>query len=122
MDDDAIAHLVWVRCPSLEAAWRSADLAARDPNYAVVAIDVRGFPESALLRTRDSVWVRLQRAAEQADTAVLVQTTTPLVPNAACRAVFRQPLPDEAPLMPRTGLLASIAVERHRMRAREAIA
>src|SRR2546425_921790 len=43
LDDDAVAHLVWVRCDSLADCWRAADLAARDPNYAVVVVDVRGF-------------------------------------------------------------------------------
>lgn len=44
-DGDALAHLVWVRCLSLSECWRAADLAARDPNYAVTVVDVRGLPE-----------------------------------------------------------------------------
>jgi hypothetical protein len=115
-DDDGLAHLVWVRCASLSECWRAADLVVRDPNYAVVVIDVRGWPERTLLRTRDSIWVRLQRAAEQAETAIVIQTTTPLVPNVARRVVFAQPLPGEALTQPRLALLGTIEVELQRLR------
>jgi hypothetical protein len=91
---------------------------ARDPNYAVVVIDVRGFSERELLRTRDSIWVRLQRAAEQAETALLVQTTTALVPNAARRIVFSQPLEPSALLQPWSELLPSLGMELQRARVR----
>lgn len=121
LDDDAVAHLVWVRCDSLAGCWRAADLAARDPNYAVVVVDVRGFPERELLRTRDSVWVRLQRAAEQAETALAIQTTTALVPNATRRIVFAQPLKGRALLCPRAilGPMLRVELQRARIRARE---
>ena len=121
LDDDAVAHLVWVRCDSLAGCWRAADLAARDPNYAVVVVDVRGFPERELLRARDSIWVRLQRAAEQAETALAVQTTTAAVPNAARRIVFAQPLEGGSLLRPRAELIPMLGMElqRARTRARE---
>lgn len=120
-DDQAVAHLVWVRCESLDACWRAADLVARDPNYAVVMIDVRGFPERVLLRVRASIWARLQRACEQAGTALLVQTTTALVPNAARRLAFSLPLPADALTTGRADLIAMLPVElkRQRHRARE---
>jgi hypothetical protein len=118
LDDDSLAHLVWVRCASLAESWRAADLAARDPNYSVIVIDVRGFPERELLRTKDSVWVRLQRAAEHAETAVLVQTTTPLVPNAAMRLVFAEPLADETLTSLRLEIVGTLAVELQRARVR----
>jgi hypothetical protein len=118
-DDDALAHLVWIRCPSLNECWRAADLAARDPNYTVVAIDVRGFPERALLRTKDTIWTRLQRAAEQAETALLIQTTTPIVPNAARRLVFSVPLITDVLTSPRSDLVNSVTVELQRQRTRE---
>ncbi len=118
LDDDALAHVVWVRCSSLDECWRAADLAARDPNYAVVAVDVRGFSERALLRTRDSIWTRLQRAAEQAETALLIQTTTPLVPNAARRLVFAQPLDAGSLDTARLSLTEGVHVELQRQRQR----
>ena len=83
---------------------------------------MRGRPERALLRTRDSVWIRLQRAAEQAETALVVQTTTPLVPNAARRVVFAAPLTGGALTQPRGKLLAAIEPELQRVRLREGIA
>lgn len=121
LDDDAVAHLVWVRCDSLAGCWRATDLAVRDPNYAVVVVDVRGFPERELLRTRDSVWVRLQRAAEQAETALAVQTTTAVVPNAFRRIIFAQPLEGRSLLRPRAELVSALGMElqRARTRARE---
>ncbi|MCB1103414.1 MAG: hypothetical protein H7A44_08625 [Opitutaceae bacterium] len=121
LDDDAVAHLVWVRCDSLADCWRATDLAARDPNYAVVVVDVRGYPERELLRTRDSIWVRLQRGAEQAETALAIQTTTALVPNATRRIVFAQPLKGRALLCPRAILVPTLSMELQRAhnRARE---
>lgn len=118
LDDDAVAHLVLARCTTLAACWRAADLAARDPNYAVVILDTRGFPERELLRTKDSIWVRLQRAAEQAETALAVQTTTALVPNAAKRVVFATPLDCTALLTPRADLVAHLEIELQRTRVR----
>jgi len=122
LDDDAVAHLVWVRCATLSEAWRAADLVARDPNYAVIVIDVRGFPERELLRTKDSVWVRLQRAAEHAETAIVVQTTTTLVPNAAMRLTFAQPLDGRTLTQPRHDVLTSLTptLQRARQRIRTA--
>lgn len=115
-DDDALAHLVWIRCESLSECWRAADLMARDPNYAAVVVDVRGLPERPLLRTRDSIWTRLQRAAEYAETALLVLTSTSLVPNAANRLVFSASLADQALTTTTEILLTHVAVERQRQR------
>ena len=118
LDDDAVAHLVWVRCGSLAETWRAADLVVRDPNYSVVVIDVRGFPAREILRTRDAVWVRLQRAAEQADTAVAVQTCSAAVPNAAVRVIFAQALESQALTRPRVEVVDAINVELERLRVR----
>jgi len=122
LDDDAVAHLVWIRCASLKETWRAADVAARDPNYAVVVVDVRGYPERDLLRTKDSIWVRLQRASEQAEIALVIQTTTPLVPNAAMRLVFAAPLDGRTLTQPRGDVLATLAptLQRARQRTRTA--
>ena len=118
LDDDAVAHLVWVRCAKLSECWRAADLAVRDPNYAVVAVDVRGQPLRALMRTRDSIWVRLQRAAEQAGTAVVVQSDSAIVPNAACRVEFIRSLEPGSLLAERSDIVHGLAPELQRMRVR----
>lgn len=117
-DDDLLAHVVWIRAGKLADCWRAADLATRDPNYAVVAIDVRGFPERELLRTKDGVWVRLQRAAEQAETALVIQTTTPLVPNAARRITFVNALASDSLVQLRADLIENLAPELQRVRIR----
>ncbi len=116
-DDDTLAHLVWVRCGSLAECWRCADVLARDPNFAVVSVDVRGFAPRELLRTRDSIWVRLQRAAEHADTALTVQSDTAVVPNAGARLIFNRPLADDALIAPRALLAGAITAELQRVRA-----
>lgn len=122
LDDDAVAHVVWVRCPTLAVCWRAADLAARDPNYSVVVLELRGVPVAELQRTRSSVWVRLQRAVEETDTALLVQTTRAVVPNARARISFAQPLDPACLTAPRSVVLRGVAVEWQRLRsAREAV-
>jgi hypothetical protein len=65
-----------------------ADILVRDGNYAVVVLDLRGCAERALRRTPASVWYRLQRAAEGGSVAVLVQTTSPLVPAVPWRLIL----------------------------------
>jgi len=117
-DDDAVAHLVWVRCASLSETWRAADVAARDPNYAVVVVDVRGFPEREVRRTRDAIWVRLQRAAEHAETALAVQSESAVVPNAARRIVFAAPLAAALLIRPRAEVIAALAPALQRARVR----
>lgn len=109
LDDDALAHLVWVRCAGLAECWRAADLVARDPNFAVVVIDVRGLPVREVLRTRDAVWVRLQRAVEQVESVLLVQSDAAVVPNATCRVVFSAAIPPAALLAPRPAVAAGVA-------------
>jgi hypothetical protein len=71
-----------------------------------------------LLRTRDSVWVRLQRAAEQTGTAVVIQSDAAIVPNAAWRVAFAHSLEAEALTQPRTHIIARLAPELRRARVR----
>lgn len=121
-DDDAMSHVVWVRCHSLAEAWRAADLGARDPNYSAVILDVRGFPVRELLRTRDSIWIRLQRAAEHTDVALLVQTESAVVPNAGARIVFSHALGDGTLTTDRATVTMEVAVELQRARITREVA
>jgi hypothetical protein len=89
---DALRHLVWVRCRLPEQAFSVADILVRDGNYAAVILDLRGCAERVLRRTPASTWYRLQRAAESGSVAVLVQTTSPLVPAVPWRLVLDTPL------------------------------
>lgn len=117
LDDDAVAHVVWVRCRDLDACWRTLDVVVRDPNYQLVALDVRGYPARELLRARDAIWVRVQRAAEESDIAVAVQTDTVAVPNAVARIVFDQALAPECLVQPRAALTAGLAPALQRLRS-----
>ena len=89
---DLLRHLVWVRCHSPGQAFAVADILVRDGNYAAVVLDLRGCAERVLRRTPASLWHRLQRAAEAGSVAVLVQTTSPLVPAVPWRLVLDIPL------------------------------
>jgi hypothetical protein len=92
MPDEVLRHLVWVRCRVPEQAFSVADILVRDGNYAAVILDLRGCAERVLRRTPASTWYRLQRAAECGSVAVLVQTTSPLVPAVPWRLVLDTPL------------------------------
>lgn len=84
---DALRPLIWVRCADLEGgiALRAADLLVRDANIGLVILDLRGCAVRSLRRTPATAWYRLQRAAEGAGMPLVVQTSQPLVPSAACR-------------------------------------
>jgi hypothetical protein len=114
--DDAVGHLVWVRCRALEDAWRTADLLVRDPNYGVVILDVREVAPRLLKRAAATIWYRLQRAAEASQVAVLVQSAAATVPCARSRLVFTESYPLGALTQKRPALLEQIMVEVQRQR------
>jgi hypothetical protein len=122
--EDALRHLVWVRCRAPAEAFCAADILVRDGNYAAVVLDLRGCAERVLRRTPASTWYRLQRAAESGSVAVLVQTTSPLVPAVPCRLVLDTPLSLAAADMPRECVADRLAVraERSHTPAAEALA
>ena len=108
---DALAHLIWIRPPTLDEALAATDILVRDGNYAVVVLDLRGVPESALLRTPKALWHRLHRATESRPTAVLVQTTRGIVPAVSSRLQLSA-LPGNATrCITRTALTAQLTVE-----------
>lgn len=113
--EDALRHLVWVRCGTCEQALAAADLLVRDANYAVVVLDLRGCAERVLRRTPGTLWHRLHRAAQPGG-ATLVTTAQPLVPAVPWRLVLREPLGLRERLRPQTELVAGleVAVERGR--------
>ena len=117
---DMLRHLVWVRCHGPEQAFAAADILVRDGNYAALVIDLRGCAERVLRRTPSSVWYRLQRAAEGASAAVLVQTTFPLVPAVPCRLVLHEPLSLGDADLPREAVAFRLAVRGERGLPREA--
>jgi hypothetical protein len=120
----ALRHLVWVRCRAPEQAFAAADILVRDGNYAAVVLDLRGCAERILRRNPACVWYRLQRAAEGGSTAVLVQTTSPLVPAVPWRLVLDTPLSLADAGAPRQTVADRLAVriDRSHAQAIEALA
>jgi len=88
-----LRHLLWVRCTGAAAAIQAADLIARDANFALLALDLRGCAARDLRRTPSTVWYRLQRVLEPTSTALVVLAPQRLVPAARARLVFSRPLP-----------------------------
>ncbi len=115
--EDELRHLVWVRPRGLEQAFGAADILARDGNYAVVALDLRGLPEKALRRQPAAAWFRLQRAVEGGAAALLVQTEFPLVPSAPWRLVLREAPGLESRWLERDELAAGLRPEVERSRS-----
>jgi len=101
---DALAHLVWVRCRHLHETMQVADLFARDANFGLVFLDVRGLSERELRREPSTSWYRLQRAVEQSGLPLLIETPCSLVPSATLRFVLERShaisaLEDERPTL-----------------------
>lgn len=113
---DALRHLVWVRAHNANEAFAAADILARDGNYAVVILDLRGLAERVLLKTPTTVWHRLRHAVESSLTAVLVQTTTALVPTVPWRLILHETMPLAKRRMTRTELANTLPVEVARAR------
>lgn len=88
-----LRHLLWVRCTTAAAALQAADLIARDSNFALLALDVRGCATRELRRVPPTLWYRLQRVLEPTSTALVVLTPQRLVPSARARLLFERPLP-----------------------------
>lgn len=113
---DTLRHLVWVRAHNANEAFAAADILVRDGNYAVVIVDLRGISERTLLKTPATTWHRLRHATEDSPSAVLVQTTTGLVPTVPCRLLLQETIPLARRRTPRAVLADAIAVEIERAR------
>lgn len=113
---DCLRHLVWVRAHDAGEAFAAADILVRDGNYAVVVLDLRGLAESTLLKLPATRWHRLRHATEASPSAVLVQTTTALVPTVPCRLLLREPKPLAKRSTPRARLAEEIIAEVERRR------
>ena len=118
---DHLRHLVWVRGRGVADAFAAADIVLRDGNYAVVVLDVRGLSERALLKTPTTTWHRLRHATESGAIAVLVLSTTPIVPAVPWRLVLRETVPLAARRTARRTLAdaLSFAIERGHIEAQE---
>jgi hypothetical protein len=108
---DLLRHLVWVRARSLPEALRCADVLARDGNYAVLVLDLRGVPARALRQQPAGAWHRLRLAVEQNSGAVLVQSATGFVPAVPWRLALRTAAGLDELRRPRAARAAALTVE-----------
>jgi len=113
---ETLAHLVWVRCHEMKQVMQAADLLARDANFGLVLIDLRRQPERQLRQEPPTAWYRLQRAAEQNDLPLLVETSRPLIPSALLRFSLSTSFGLNDLESPRTLLADTIAIELSRQR------
>lgn len=108
---DSLRHLVWVRGRSISETFAAADILVRDGNYAAVVLDLRGLAERALAKTPATMWHRLRTAAEDGPVAMLVQTTTPIVPAVPWRLALAEPCGPRSRRVPRAQLANALTVE-----------
>ena len=108
---DALRHLVWIRAHDIAEVFAAADVVTRDGNYAVVVLDLRGLHEREVLKTPASLWHRLRCAVDDSPTAVLVQTTLPVVPAVTWRLNLTVSLALTQRRMERPTLANSIQIE-----------
>ncbi len=111
-----LAHVVWVRCKAADEAMQAADLFARDANLGLVALDLRHTGERQLRRIPAPLWYRLQRAAEQSNLALFVETPRPLVPSAQLRFSLEQSQTLAEFATPRAELTAHLELHVQRQR------
>lgn len=83
-----LPRLLWVRCGGrLDAALRAADLLARCPGFAVVALDLGEDPLTRDQVVSPSIGLRLQRAVEGTPAALVLRTPHRLAGSAAALVV-----------------------------------
>ena len=113
---DALAHLVWVRCRTVDQAMSATDLLARDANLDFVALDLRHAAHATLRCIPSRTWYRLQRAVENTAQALLVLTPAPVVPSAQLRLQLDRPLALHDQDRERTAPISALAFSIQRQR------
>ena len=85
-------HFLWVRCRYALEAVKATDLLLRDGNIPVTILDLKQNREAELRRIPGQAWYRLQRVAEETQTALFLLTRHPLAPNAGVNLHARSAL------------------------------
>jgi hypothetical protein len=115
----ALSRLLWVKCGGrLRTAFRAADLLARCPGFALVALDL-GDP--SLIRREPippALCLRLRLAAEQSDTVMVLRVPHRLAGSAAALAVSARRLESHWIGRPRPTRLAGFTSEVLPLRSR----
>lgn len=83
-----LLSILWVRCSGqLDPALRAADLLARCPGFAIVALDLGELPARYRHPISHAMCVRLQRAAESSGAALVLRAPHHLTGSAAALVV-----------------------------------
>lgn len=114
-----LSRLLWVRCGGrLRAAFSAADLLARCPGFALVALDLGDLPLIRREPIAPALWPRLRIAAEQGDTILVLRVPYRLAGSAAALAVSMRRLESHWIGRPHPTRLAGLASEALVLRSR----
>ena len=105
-----LSALLWVKCGGrLDPACRAADLLARCPGFALIAVDLGALPLRR--RTPSSLWLRLQRAVEGSATVLVLRAPERLAGTAASLVVSARRLESRWTGLPQPTRFAGLASE-----------
>jgi hypothetical protein len=88
LGNDALRHLLWLRCRTTLQAIKSADLLLRDGNFPLVITDLVLNPPNEVRKIPQTSWYRLQRLVEATSTAFVVLTRSNTVSSAQLKIVL----------------------------------
>jgi hypothetical protein len=86
--NQALDHLLWIRCRTTVQAIKSADLLLRDGNFPLVIIDLVLNGANEVRKIPQTSWYRLQRLVEATSTAFVVLTRSNTVGSAQLKIVL----------------------------------
>ena len=94
--NEALRHLLWVRCGQASQAVQAADFLLRDGNFPLVVLDLVLNAADELRKIPQTHWYRLQRLVEGTPTAFLVLTRESIISSAQLKVSLRNAwrLPD----------------------------
>jgi hypothetical protein len=87
LGNDALGHLLWVRCQKALEAIKAADLLLRDGNFPLVIVDLV-LNAANDLKIPQPTWYRLQRLVEPTSTVFLVLSRRPMAGSAQLKLVL----------------------------------
>ncbi len=82
-----LSQLLWVRCASIDQAFRATDLVLHAGGFGLVALDLGDFPPETVRRLPLYVWFRFRRAVEHTPTIFLVVEQEPHAKSCASLVV-----------------------------------
>jgi hypothetical protein len=82
-----LSQLLWVRCSSIDQAFRATDLVLHAGGFGLVALDLGDFPPETVRCLPLYVWFRFRRAVEHTPTIFLVLEQEPHAKSCASLVV-----------------------------------